>query len=107
MFNVKPYARKSSTPLRPFRVPPKSLLAALLLSLLTTSFGCGTPVIKVDTSTCNRPEWTKRAPEELPPLTSKVPKEALKNHEAVVNEYRDLKDRHDPLAECVEVNSRG
>lgn len=124
MNNAVWFARKSSQPLKPFRSPgfpmtpplyaPRrpfagSLLASVLLiaPLAMMSSGCGTPVIKVDTSTCNRAEWTKRAPEALPLLDTKDTKAATKNHNAVTNEFFDLKDRHDALSECVEVNSRG
>lgn len=115
---ANPNARKSPQPLLPFRIPPFPTLAYLrrvqgtlaavtLLSLAMMSSGCGTPVIKVDTSTCNRPEWTKRSPSTLPPLETKDGKAATKNHNAVTTEYFDLKDRHDAISECVEVNSRG
>lgn len=84
---------------------PRFLLAVLLASSLTMSSGCGTPVIKTDTSPCNRPELTTR-PGPLPQLESKAVREAVKNHIAVDKAYAELRERHDGLATCVEENSR-
>lgn len=90
---------------RPNRPQRPSLLAVLLVCSLTLSYGCGTPVIKTDTSPCNRPELTSR-PNPLPQLQTKDVRAAVKNHLQVTEEFTKLRNRHDGLARCVEENSR-
>lgn len=89
----------------PSRLCSRPLLAVLLCSLTMMNSGCGTPVIKVDTSPCNRKEWTARA-ETLPPLQDRSVRGAVRNHVEVTKQYNALGERHAALAECVEVNSR-
>lgn len=79
------------------------LVVLLGLSMLVSS-GCGTPVIKVDTSPCNRPELTRRAP-AIPDTTEDV-RAAVKNHAEAMQDYHSLANRHAGLAKCVEDNSR-
>ena len=83
----------------------RSLLAVPLVLSLLTSYGCGTPVIKMDTSACNRAELTERG-KDLPSLPTPDVRSALRNHIDVTHEYHALRNRHDGLAKCVEENAR-
>ena len=83
-------------------------LAVPLGALTLLIAGCGTPVIKVDTSPCNRPELTAPA-KTLPLLTEEqaaTQKGLTDNHLAVTREFYTLRERHLGLAACVEDNSR-
>lgn len=96
---------KSYSPSRPSRL--RRLLPMVVLLVISTlaSYGCGTPVIKVDTSPCNRKELTERG-KDLPLLESPSVRAAVKNHIEVTREYAELRNRHNGLVDCVEENSR-